>query len=82
MRYLGRKNKLAQLRWLQVTELKIKYPNDQEFGAEVRKLVNNTPENLLKIVKKILLWVVTGILAYYIDPPFIFCIIYKYNENY
>ena len=45
MRYLGRKNKLAQLRWLQVTELKIKYPNDQEFGAEVRKLVNNTPEN-------------------------------------
>ena len=42
MRYVGRKNKLAQLRWLQVTELKIKYPNDQEFGAEVRKLVNNT----------------------------------------
>ena len=46
MRYLGRKNKLAQLRWLQVTELKIKYPNDQEFGAEVRKLVNNTPETI------------------------------------
>tara|TARA_R100001510_G_scaffold39425_1_gene35898 strand:- start:305 stop:448 length:144 start_codon:yes stop_codon:yes gene_type:complete len=43
MRYVGKKNKLAQLRWLQVKELKIKYPNDQEFGAEVRKLVNNTP---------------------------------------
>ena len=33
---------LAKLRWLQVTELKYKYPNDTEFGAAVRKLVNNT----------------------------------------
>jgi len=33
---------LAKLRWLQVTELKHKYPNDADFGAEVRKLVNNT----------------------------------------
>ena len=36
---------IAQLRWLQVTELKIKYPNDQEFGAKVRELVNKTPKN-------------------------------------
>ena len=42
MRYIDKQNKLAQLRWLQVTELKQKYPNDQEFGAEVRKLVNST----------------------------------------
>ena len=33
---------MAKLRWLQVTELKHKYPNDQEFGAAVRELVNNT----------------------------------------
>ncbi len=33
---------LPKLRWLQVRELKEKYPNDQEFGAEVRKLVNKT----------------------------------------
>ena len=33
---------LAKLRWLQVTELKHKYSNDQEFGAKVRELVNNT----------------------------------------
>ena len=37
---------IAQVRWLQVTELKKKYPNDQEFGAEVRKLVNKTPDNI------------------------------------
>jgi len=36
---------IEKIRWLQVKELKIKYPNDQEFGAEVRKLVNKTPEN-------------------------------------
>ena len=36
---------IAQIRWLQVTELKRKYPNDQQFGAEVRKLVNKTPDN-------------------------------------
>ena len=33
---------LPKLRWLQVNELAIKYPNDQEFGAKVRELVNNT----------------------------------------
>ena len=31
---------IPKLRWLQVTELAIKYPNNQEFGAEVRKLIN------------------------------------------
>jgi len=30
---------ITKLRWLQVNELAIKYPNDQEFGAEVRKLI-------------------------------------------
>jgi len=30
---------MAKLRWLQVNELAIKYPNNQEFGAEVRKLI-------------------------------------------
>ena len=32
--------KIAKLRWLQVTELALKYSNDQEFGAQVRKLIN------------------------------------------
>ena len=31
---------IAKLRWLQVKELAIKYSNDQEFGVEVRKLIN------------------------------------------
>ena len=31
---------IAKLRWLQVNELAIKYPNDQEFGAQVRELIN------------------------------------------
>ena len=31
---------ITKLRWLQVNELAIKYPNDQEFGAEIRKLIN------------------------------------------
>lgn len=31
---------IIKLRWLQVNELAIKYSNDQEFGAEVRKLIN------------------------------------------
>ena len=31
---------IPKLRWLQVTELAIKYPNDQDLGAEVRKLIN------------------------------------------
>ncbi len=30
---------ITKLRWLQVKELAIKYSNDQEFGAEVRKLI-------------------------------------------
>ena len=29
---------IIKLRWLQVNELAIKYSNDQEFGAAVRKL--------------------------------------------
>tara|TARA_Y100001937_G_scaffold100518_1_gene137653 strand:+ start:57 stop:224 length:168 start_codon:yes stop_codon:yes gene_type:complete len=33
-------DKLAKIRWLQINELANKFPNDQEFGAEVRKLVN------------------------------------------
>ena len=31
---------LPKLRWLQVNELAIKYPNDQEFGEKVRELIN------------------------------------------
>jgi len=31
---------IIKLRWLQVNELAIKYSNDQEFGAQVRKLIN------------------------------------------
>ena len=30
---------IPKLRWLQVNELAIKYSNDQELGAEVRKLI-------------------------------------------
>lgn len=30
---------ITKLRWLQVKELAIKYSNDQELGAEVRKLI-------------------------------------------
>ena len=30
---------LEALRWLQVRELRKKYPNDQDFGAEVAKLI-------------------------------------------
>ena len=33
---------LTKLRWLQVNELTIKYPNDQDLGAEVRKLVKKS----------------------------------------
>ncbi len=36
---------IAQINWLQVTELKKKYPNDQQCCAELRRLVNKTPEN-------------------------------------
>ena len=31
---------IPKLRWWQVQALAEKYPNDQEFGAEVRKLIN------------------------------------------
>ena len=37
---------IDKVRWLQVRELKNKYPNDQEFGAKVRELVNKTPETI------------------------------------
>jgi len=30
---------LPKLRWLQVRELRKKYPNDQDFGHEVAKLI-------------------------------------------
>tara|TARA_R100000908_G_C3714313_1_gene119699 strand:- start:659 stop:790 length:132 start_codon:yes stop_codon:yes gene_type:complete len=30
---------IAILRWLQVKELRNKYPNDQDFGHEVAKLI-------------------------------------------
>ena len=30
---------IPKLRWWQVQALAEKYPNDQEFGAEVRKLI-------------------------------------------
>ena len=30
---------LAKLRWLQVKELRNKYPNDADFGHEVAKLI-------------------------------------------
>tara|TARA_Y100001972_G_scaffold89030_1_gene108926 strand:- start:225 stop:362 length:138 start_codon:yes stop_codon:yes gene_type:complete len=33
---------LMKLRWWQVQSLTDKYPNDQELGAAVRELVNNT----------------------------------------
>jgi len=31
---------IPKLRWLQVTELAKKYPNNADLGAEVRKLTN------------------------------------------
>ena len=37
---------IADVRWLQVRELKHKYPNDADLGAKVRELVNKTPENI------------------------------------
>ena len=33
-------NAIPKLRWWQVQALAEKYPNNQEFGAEVRKLIN------------------------------------------
>ncbi len=33
---------ITKLRWLQVNELAINYPNDQELGAKVRELIKNT----------------------------------------
>ena len=37
---------IEKVRWLQVRELKIKYPNDADIGAKVRELVNKTPETI------------------------------------
>ena len=34
---------IAHVRWLQIQELKHKYPNDADLGAAVRELVNKTP---------------------------------------
>ncbi len=31
---------LSKLRWLQVTELALKYGNDQDLGGKIRKLIN------------------------------------------
>ena len=33
---------ITKIRWLQVNELAIKYSNDQEFGAKVRKLIKKS----------------------------------------
>jgi len=33
---------ITKLRWLQVNELAISYPNDQELGAKVRELIKKT----------------------------------------
>ena len=33
---------IFKVRWWQVQALKETYPNDQELGAKVRELVNNT----------------------------------------
>ena len=33
------KQGIASLRWLQVRELRKKYPNDADFGHEVAKLI-------------------------------------------
>ena len=35
---------IADVRWLQIRELKIKYPNDADLGGAVRELVNKTPD--------------------------------------
>ena len=35
---------IAHVRWLQIQELKIKYPNDADLGSAVRELVNKTPD--------------------------------------
>ena len=37
---------IEKVRWLQVRELKIKYPNYADLGAKVRELVNKTPETI------------------------------------
>ena len=33
---------IFKIRWWQIRALKEKYPNDQEFGAKVRELINKT----------------------------------------
>ena len=37
---------IEKLRWLQVRELAIKYPNDADLGAAVKQLIRNTPETI------------------------------------
>ena len=37
---------IEKVRSIQIRELKNKYPNDQEYGAKVRELVNKTPETI------------------------------------
>ena len=39
MNSLTKTKQIAALRWLQVKELRIKYPNDADFGHEVAKLI-------------------------------------------
>ncbi len=38
------KERIANLRWLQVKELRKKYPNDADFGHEVAKLIMKDEE--------------------------------------
>jgi hypothetical protein len=45
--------KIAKLRWLQVKELRIKYPNDQDFGHEVAKLIMKQNNEKIKYVSRI-----------------------------
>ena len=33
---------ITKLRWLQVNELALNNPNDQELGAKIRELIKNT----------------------------------------
>ena len=37
---------IADVRWLQIRELKHKYPNDADLGAAVKKLIRKTPETI------------------------------------
>lgn len=39
-REVGKENLTAAIRWLQIKELKLKFPNDQDFGEKVRQIIN------------------------------------------